>query len=157
MDKSTPPPFFRSQVYNSSTYPYTLLLETRACWIWAWYCRKMLLFQKVSLWNVFPPRYSTINCKCYRCKVEAFRNHSNTTMKQQTMFSAGAGSLSAVPLSDPAHQHYDDSLTAESQTSSSLNISTKTLCRELNGMGFHGWADPVGVICRWPSTFIHIV
>lgn len=31
------------------------------------------------------------------------------------------------------------------------------MCQQLHSMGFHGWAAPVGVMCRWRSTFVHIV
>lgn len=33
------------------------------------------------------------------------------------------------------------------------SISTETVHRELHGLGFHCWAAPVGVMCRWPGTF----
>lgn len=31
------------------------------------------------------------------------------------------------------------------------------MCQQLHSMGFHGWAAPVGVMCRWHSTFVYIV
>lgn len=45
-----------------------------------------------------------------------------------------------------------DSIIAELQSSSNINISTKTVYRELNGIGFHGWAAPVAIMWR----FAHI-
>lgn len=50
-----------------------------------------------------------------------------------------------------------DSTTAEIQGSSTINISTKTVCRELHGMFFHGREAPLGVMSMWPSTFVHVV
>lgn len=52
-----------------------------------------------------------------------------------------------------SRQHYADWITEELQTSLSINISTKTVGRELHG----AWAAPVDVMCRWPSTFPHVV
>lgn len=60
------------------------------------------------------PRYSMISCKWYYCKVEAFRNHSNSAY--------------------------------EIQPTSGINISTKSVHRELHGMGFYDQAAPVGVM-----------
>lgn len=45
----------------------------------------------------------------------------------------------------------------EFQTSSIINISTKTVCWERHGISFHGQTAPGGVIFTWPSTFVHIV
>lgn len=42
------------------------------------------LLQQISSQNLFPPRYFTVNCKWYYCKVEAFRNQSNSTKKWKT-------------------------------------------------------------------------
>lgn len=32
----------------------------------------------------------------------------------------------------------------------------KTARQELHGMSFHGGAALVGVMCKWPSIFVHI-
>lgn len=45
-----------------------------------------------------------------------------------------------------SRQRSADSVTAAFQTSSGINI-----------MYFHSRAVPVGVMCGWPSTFVHIV
>lgn len=37
-----------------------------------------------------------------------------------------------------------------------INISTKNLCQELHGMGFHAWAASIGVMYRFISTFFHV-
>lgn len=43
------------------------------------------------------------------------------------------------------------------QTASGINISAKTECWELCGVGFHARAAPVGVMRRWPSNIFHVV
>lgn len=62
----------------------------------------------------------------YYCKVKTFSNHSSSVMKPQTYKVTETGSTSAKVL-----------ISAEFQTSSSINISTKSVCWELHGMGFH--------------------
>lgn len=37
-----------------------------------------------------------------------------------------------------------------------INISTKNLCQELHGTGFHSWAASIGVMYRFISTFFHV-
>lgn len=41
--------------------------------------------------------------------------------------------------------------------SSGINISTRTVHWELHGMDFHVWAASIGLMCRWSSSFIHIM
>lgn len=53
------------------------------------------------------------------------------------------------------HQYLADSITTKLQTSCGMN-STKTVRQELHGMSFHGGAALVGVMCKWPSIFVHI-
>lgn len=66
---------------------------------------------------------------------EAFRNHRNSATKK-------------ICRDRWALRHM---LTKEPQTSSGINISTKTVL----GASFHGFHCQ-GVTCRWASTFAHI-
>lgn len=43
------------------------------------------------------------------------------------------------------------------QTSSGTNIIPKTARLNFTAVGFRGWADSVGIICRWPSSFAYIM
>lgn len=47
-----------------------------------------------------------------------------------------------------SHKHLADSVTADLQPSSGINISIKTVHGELHGMGFHNQEAPVGVMYK---------
>lgn len=87
-------------------------------------------------------------------KVEVFISRNNSSTKLKVTKQAHRAPRQQVHKS---RQHYADWITEELQTSLSINISTKTVGRELRGLGFQAWAAPVDVMCRWPSTFPHVV
>lgn len=64
-------------------------------WGWCYNSCKWLL-QLISSWNFFPPRYSIINRKWLYCRVDVFKNQSNSTIKWHTTLSYRAGSRSTV-------------------------------------------------------------
>lgn len=78
----------------------------------------------------FPLRYSTINCECYYSKGKPFRIHRVVTLSAESK---------------------------DLQTSCDNNISTSVVILEHHGMDLHEWGAPVGVKCRCPGTFFHIV
>ena len=89
--------------------------------------------QQISLWNVFSARYSTINCKWFGTTATQPRNGRPRKV-------TGWGRRVLRRIVRKSGQSSADSITAEFQTSSGINISTKTVRRELHCMGFNGRA-----------------
>lgn len=104
---------------------------------------KSPMLKQVSLWYLFPldiPQAAVSGI------IAKFRNHRNSTATQQWN-----GKQWKVTVQDhqvlrsricKSLQRSADSITTELQTSSGINISTKT---------------PGGAMCRWPSVFVYIV
>lgn len=81
--------------------------------------------------NFSPPRYSTINCKwCYN-KAEVFRNPKQHSHKMSDRVQLQSGFHRALrhTVLDKSLQRSADSITAEFQTSSGINITTKLCAR----------------------------
>ncbi len=80
---------------------------------------------------------SLLDIQLYVVLLEVFRNSRNSVMKRKIKWSHRAGHRVLRIMVCKSHQHSADSTAEELQTSSDINISTKTAAGA-SWMGFHG-------------------